>query len=49
MEIRQTQQAIDALLNECAERIDTGRGNISYAEGIVDGINWLLGHTDRPY
>ncbi len=48
MNIKPTEQQIDATLNKASEGIDKGSKwpGQSYEEGVKDAIEWLLGYTD---
>jgi hypothetical protein len=48
-----TNEEIDDVLNRCNEKVDEGGSRffgMTYEQGIVAGIDWLLGNTDdHPY
>lgn len=49
MNIKPTEEAIDAVLNECAERINSGESKfsgMSYEDGVKAAIEWVLGYGD---
>lgn len=50
--VTRTQAEIDAVLNKASELADGGRNpffGMTYAQGVEDGIKWLLGETnDNP-
>ena len=49
--IKRTQSEIDEVMNWAGEAFDEGSRfpGMSYEEGIMAAIDWLMGHTeDRP-
>ena len=51
MQVKPTQSQIDAVLNQCSELEDSGRNpyfGMTYAQGVRDAIDWMLGDSSDP-
>jgi len=49
MLVKRSQEEIDNTLNKCADAFDNGTmwPGMSYEQGVMDALNWILGHDDE--
>jgi len=50
MKLARTEKQKDDLLNRCADLDDSGKNpffGMTYAQGVQNGINWMLGDMDE--
>ncbi len=50
-EVKREATEIDEVLNICAEQGEKGGSkypNVSYEQGVLEGIAWLVGHIIDP-